>query len=295
MLAALILMTASILLTLHPLCPEIMHYDHDVFSAERRRLSMDDVLSGDLIYVFAFCLAGLVFAVGPFVVVHLLAARKTRNYANKTEQYIECGMDPIGDAWIRYSAVYYLYALVFVAFAVDVLYLIPVALVYNRIAEFVVRDFVEMLIFVGILSLVIVYAWKKGVFEWKRKQDNAQALKDCAALREVREAGRVAGARAGQLALAADLRPGLLRHRDDGGGRVALRPGPLRRRGLPALAAPGGFDDHRRHHQQEDGRRRQDALRPDARAQMGHRDGQLRHFRRAVRVPRPIRGGRRGG
>jgi NADH-quinone oxidoreductase subunit A len=85
----------------------------------------------------------------------------------KTGQFIECGMDPIGDAWIRYSAVYYLYALIFVAFAVDVLYLIPVALVYNR--KFPIRDFVELLIFVGILSLVIVYAWKKGVFEWNRK------------------------------------------------------------------------------------------------------------------------------
>jgi NADH-quinone oxidoreductase subunit A len=153
----------------HPLSAEIIHHDHDVFGAERRCLSMDDVLSGDLIYVFAFLLAGLVFAGGPFVVVHLLAARKTRNYAVKTDQFIECGMEPIGDAWIRYSAVYYLYALVFVAFAVDVLFLIPVALVYNRIAEFVYRDFVEMFIFVGILSLVIVYAWKKGVFEWKRK------------------------------------------------------------------------------------------------------------------------------
>src|SRR5512136_2202800 len=106
---------------------------------------MDDAFSGDLIYVFAFCLGGLAFALGPIVVVHLLAARKTRNTANKTGQFIECGMDPIGDAWIRYSAVYYLYALVFVAFAVDVLYLIPVAVVYNRITEFVYRDFVEML------------------------------------------------------------------------------------------------------------------------------------------------------
>ena len=132
---------------------------------------MDDALYGDLLYVFAFCLGGLAFAVGPFVVVHLLAARRTRNYANKTKQYIECGMEPIGDAWIRYSAAYYLYALVFIAFAVDVLYLIPVALVYNR--EFVIRDFVEMLIFVGILSLVIVYAWKKGIFEWKRKKTNS--------------------------------------------------------------------------------------------------------------------------
>src|ERR1700747_3002027 len=99
---------------------------------------MDETSLGDLIYIFTFCLAGLAFAIGPFVIVHLISARKTRNYANKTQQAIECGMDPIGDAWIRYSAVYYLYALVFVAFAVDVLYLIPVALVYNR--EFAYRD-----------------------------------------------------------------------------------------------------------------------------------------------------------
>jgi NADH:ubiquinone oxidoreductase subunit 3 (subunit A) len=128
---------------------------------------MNEVLLTDLIYVFAFCIGGLFFAVSPFAVVHLISARKTRNYANKTGQYIECGMDPIGDAWIRYSAVYYLYALVFVAFAVDVLFLIPVALVYDRV--YAVRDFVEVLIFVGILSLVIIYAWKKGIFEWNRK------------------------------------------------------------------------------------------------------------------------------
>ncbi len=134
---------------------------------------MEDALFSALIYILAFCLGGLVFAVGPIIVVHLLMRRKTRNYAQKTEQLVECGMDPIGDAWIRYSAVYYLYALVFVAFAVDVLYLVPVALVYNRVKEFVIRDFVELLIFVGILSLVIVYAWKKGIFEWKRRKINS--------------------------------------------------------------------------------------------------------------------------
>jgi NADH-quinone oxidoreductase subunit A len=99
--------------------------------------------------------------------VFLLSPRWTRNTIDKTGQPIECGMEPIGDAWIRYSAVYYLYALVFVAFAVDVLFLIPVALVYGR--HFVIRDFVELTIFVGILSLVIVYAWKKGVFVWNRR------------------------------------------------------------------------------------------------------------------------------
>jgi len=130
---------------------------------------MQETFDIDLIYLIAFCLGGLLFAVGPFVVVHLLSARKTRAYANKTDQFIECGMEPIGDAWIRYSAVYYLYALVFVAFAVDVLFLIPVALVYDRLPGFGIRDLVEVLIFVGILSLVIVYAWKKGLFEWNRK------------------------------------------------------------------------------------------------------------------------------
>lgn len=129
---------------------------------------MDDAFYGDLIYLGAFALAGLAFAVGPFIVVHLLQYRGTRNYADKTGQAVECGVEPIGDAWIRYSASYYLYALVFVAFAVDVLYLIPVAVVYDRMFPW--RDFVELLIFVGILSLVIVYAWKKGVFEWNRKK-----------------------------------------------------------------------------------------------------------------------------
>ena len=133
---------------------------------------MDTTLANDLIYVFGFIAVGLAFALGPFAIVHLLAARRTRQTANKTDQFIECGMEPIGDAWVRYSAVYYLYALVFVAFAVDVLFLIPVALVYDSAkagfqGSYV--DLVELVIFVGILSLVIVYAWKKGVFTLTRR------------------------------------------------------------------------------------------------------------------------------
>lgn len=128
---------------------------------------LEDAYLIDLLYVMAFCFGGLLFAAGPFVVVALLSPRETRQAAQKAEQVVECGMDPIGDAWIRYSAVYYLYALIFVAFAVDVLFLIPVALVYNR--QFAYRDLVELVLFVGILSLVIVYAWKKGVFAWNRK------------------------------------------------------------------------------------------------------------------------------
>jgi NADH:ubiquinone oxidoreductase subunit 3 (subunit A) len=128
---------------------------------------MSNPLTSDLLYLFGYMMAGLIFAVGPVVIAHLLSARQTRNYANKTQQFVECGVDPIGDAWIRYSAVYYLYALIFIAFAVDVIFLIPVALVYDRV--FPIRDLVEVVIFVGILSLVVVYAWKKGIFTWTRR------------------------------------------------------------------------------------------------------------------------------
>jgi NADH-quinone oxidoreductase subunit A len=127
-----------------------------------------ETIAVDVIYLFAFWAAGVLFAFGPFVVVYLVASRSTRNYANKTGQFVECGADPIGDAWVRYSAVYFLYALVFIAFAVDIPFLVPVAMVYDR--EFAVRDLVEVTLFVGILSLVIVYAWSKQVFEWNRRQ-----------------------------------------------------------------------------------------------------------------------------
>ena len=124
----------------------------------------------DHLYVAAFFLGGILMAVGPFIIAHIFAPRSTRNIINKTQQAIECGVEPIGGAWIRFGIVYYLYALMFLAFDVDVLFLFPVALAYD--SAFVVRDFVEILIFVGILSLALVYAWNKGVFKWERKKYN---------------------------------------------------------------------------------------------------------------------------
>ena len=124
----------------------------------------------DHLYVAAFFLGGLLMAVGPFIIAHIFAPRSTRNIINKTQQAIECGVEPIGAAWIRFGIVYYLYALMFLAFDVDVLFLFPVALAYD--SAFVIRDFVEILIFVGILSLALVYAWNKGVFKWERKKYN---------------------------------------------------------------------------------------------------------------------------
>lgn len=134
---------------------------------------MDQRSVTDLLYIAAFFLGGLGFAIGPFIIATLMAPRGTRNVSQKTHQLIECGVTPIGDAWIRFGIVYYLYALIFLAFDVDVLFLFPVAMAYSQEAV-VIRDFVEVLIFVAILSLALVYAWKKGVFEWNRKNYNRQ-------------------------------------------------------------------------------------------------------------------------
>jgi len=130
---------------------------------------MDQQILTNIIYVTIFLIGALLFGFGPIIIVKLLSpSSHTRNIENKTGQFIECGMVPIGSAWIRFGIVYYLYALIFLAFDVDVLFLFPVAVAYNS-PEFVVRDFVEVFIFVGILSLAIVYAWVKGVFKWEQK------------------------------------------------------------------------------------------------------------------------------
>jgi len=124
----------------------------------------------NVLWIAAFTLGGLAFALGPIAIVYLLMPRKTRQIDNKSLQFIECGMDPIGDSWIRYGVVFYLYALIFLAFDVDVLFLFPVATAYNdALFASSIRDFIEIVLFVGILSLAVVYAWIKGVFKWERK------------------------------------------------------------------------------------------------------------------------------
>ncbi len=135
---------------------------------------MDQQTMTNIIYVAIFFMGSLAFGFGPIIIVKLLSpSSHTRNIANKTGQFIECGIEPIGSAWIRFGIVYYLYALIFLAFDVDVLFLFPVAVAYNS-PEFVIRDFVEIVIFVGILSLAVIYAWVKGVFAWEQKKYHHQ-------------------------------------------------------------------------------------------------------------------------
>ena len=118
----------------------------------------------DFLYVGVFVVVGVLFAVTPVIISWFIGGRSRG--VKRAETY-ESGMPAIGSAWVQFSVAYYLYALIFLAFDVDVLYLFPVALAYGK--AFVIRDFIEIVIFIGILSLAIVYAWRKGVFTWQQR------------------------------------------------------------------------------------------------------------------------------
>ena len=121
----------------------------------------------DFSFVLVYLVAAGLFAVGPLIIAKLIAPR---SYGSARNAIYECGMPTIGSAWIQVAVIYYLFALLFLAFDVDVLFLFPVLLAYGK--GYVWRDFIEITIFIGILSLVIIYAWCRGVFSWKRKQVN---------------------------------------------------------------------------------------------------------------------------
>lgn len=108
----------------------------------------------------ALLLAGLALGLVPTLIPLLIAPRSR---GEKTRETYECGMDTIGTAWVRFDLSFYLFALIFVAFEVDVLYLFPVALVYAD-GTYEWRDLVELTLFIGILFLAILYAWRAGVF-----------------------------------------------------------------------------------------------------------------------------------
>ena len=89
-----------------------------------------------------------------------------RSRGKKSRETYECGVDTIGSAWVRFDIAYYLFALIFVVFEVDVLYILPVALVFDA-SETGWRDLVELSLFLGILLLALLYAWRKGVLNWR--------------------------------------------------------------------------------------------------------------------------------
>lgn len=119
-------------------------------------------------YLDGYAVVAAAAALGAvFVAVGLLANRMLRPSVATGEKYTtyECGLDPVGDGWAQTHIRYYVFAYLYVIFAVDAVYLFPWATVFNAEGYGLVT-LVEMIIFIGFLATGIAYAWRRGVLRW---------------------------------------------------------------------------------------------------------------------------------
>jgi NADH-quinone oxidoreductase subunit A len=122
--------------------------------------------------VLLFLLVGFVFLVIALTLSRLIQAKGIPGI-DKLIPY-ECGEVPEGSAWIRFNIRFYVFALIFIIFDVEIVFLLPWAVVFKKLGSFA---FVEGLIFIGILVVGLAYVWKKGDLEWVKPSD-LDALKD---------------------------------------------------------------------------------------------------------------------
>jgi len=111
--------------------------------------------------LFTFLIIAIIFTAAGLIVNFLLMPYKPNKEKNST---YECGVEPIGDARIRYNIRFYVFALMYVVFAVEAVFLIPWAIIYKSFSGFL--PLIEGLIFILILLLGLFYAWKKGDLKW---------------------------------------------------------------------------------------------------------------------------------
>ena len=105
-------------------------------------------------------LCGVAFAGGGILLSMALA--KTSHNPQKGEPY-ECGIPTTGTSWIQFNVGYYLFALIFLVFDVELVFMYPWAVVVKQIG---MAAFVEIVIFMFILFMGLLYAWKKGALKW---------------------------------------------------------------------------------------------------------------------------------
>lgn len=118
------------------------------------------MINRQALYIVIFMITGVLFVIGNYFISALL--RPFHPTAKKLSTY-ECGEEPIGPAWVQYNVRYYLFAMIFVIFDVEALFLIPWAIVYQALGGF---SFIEMLIFISLLAVGLIHVWKKGALKW---------------------------------------------------------------------------------------------------------------------------------
>jgi NADH-quinone oxidoreductase subunit A len=127
--------------------------------------------SADFLTQHASVLGFLLTIVGLMVVVFVLwkVLRPERQSDEKVTTY-ECGEDPVGNAWIQFNIRFYVFALIFIVFDVEVVFLLPWATVFKQLGPLA---YVEGLVFIAILVVALAYVWRKGDLAWVRPDDRA--------------------------------------------------------------------------------------------------------------------------
>jgi NADH-quinone oxidoreductase subunit A len=114
--------------------------------------------------IIVFLVAAAIFAASPLIISTFISPR------NKGGDYkipYECGVIPLGRSWDHFGFNYHIYALIFISFDVDVLYLFPVAVTYRILPGWL--PLIELSYFLFFVLLAIIYFHAKGVFTWPRR------------------------------------------------------------------------------------------------------------------------------
>ena len=111
-------------------------------------------------FIALFVIITPIFPALPVVANQLLGPRKPNPIKQQT---YECGIETVGDAWVQFKVQYYIYALVFVVFDVEAVFLFPIAAAYGQLSLFSVG---ATALFIFLLADGLVYAWGRGVLEW---------------------------------------------------------------------------------------------------------------------------------
>jgi NADH-quinone oxidoreductase subunit A len=107
----------------------------------------------------------LVFALTPLALARLWAKKFSPQKPGPDKNAIyECGLESKGDAWVQFRSEYYLYALIFLIFDVETIFLLPFAVSFGHLPG---GAFVSMMVFLALLVEGLLWAWKKGVLTWK--------------------------------------------------------------------------------------------------------------------------------
>jgi len=119
---------------------------------------------GDYAALGIFFSLTLAFPIGAMAAAWLFRPKPKADPSHEKYTTYECGVDTVGKTWTRFKVNYFLYALVFLVFDVETIFLYPWAVKFQALGLFA---FIEMIIFIAILLVGLWYAWKEGALEWQ--------------------------------------------------------------------------------------------------------------------------------